>query len=247
MPNVSVARLTSTHIASSGAHLTTTATLSAPRVSSTVSSRVPPTATLSNSDTLWISNSFGQFVLVNTDNFLSTSGLHYQFTYVVDGHSSLPDNHNLVQDILTSVPADSVHTADVVESKADSDAESNVETDQYLAPINEINELMFHILGEDYCPRPAELSSNATISVTEQLFRTFNPNRVCKLKARHDPRLPIGSTVLSVLQSLESANKTIPKRGETWKIPKELADPKQQEGSKSYKPPLPDKCPGWIF
>ncbi|KAH3822598.1 hypothetical protein DPMN_124382 [Dreissena polymorpha] len=74
---------------------------------------------------------------------------------------------------------------------------------------------MFRTLGEDYCPRPAELSSNATISVTEQLFGTFDPNRVIKSTARPDPRLPIGSTVLSVLQSLESANKTIPKRGET--------------------------------
>ncbi|KAH3817177.1 hypothetical protein DPMN_118707 [Dreissena polymorpha] len=211
------------------AHLTTTASVSTPRVSSTVSSRVPPTATLSNPDTLWIQNSAGHFVPVNADN-LPSSGLHYQFTDVGDDHSLLPDNYNPVQDILTSVPADSIQTAGVVESEADSDAESNVETDQYLAPIGQIYELMFRTLGEDYCPRPAELSSNATISVTEQLFRTFDPNRVIKSTARPDPRLPIGSTVLSVLQSLESANKTIPKQGETWKIPKELADPKHQEG-----------------
>ncbi len=246
MPNVSVPTLTATRIASSGAHLTTTASVSTPRVSSTVSSRVLPTATLSNPDTLWIQNSAGHFVPVNADN-LPSSGLHYQFTDVGDDHSLLPDNYNPVQDILTSVPADSIQTAGVVESEADSDAESNVETDQYLAPIGQIYELMFRTLGEDYCPRPAELSSNATISVTEQLFRTFDPNRVIKSTARPDPRLPIGSTVLSVLQSLESANKTIPKRGETWKIPKELADPKHQEGSKSYKPPVPHATSGLDF
>ncbi|KAH3837502.1 hypothetical protein DPMN_110893, partial [Dreissena polymorpha] len=57
------------------------------------------------------------------------------------------------------------------ESNADND------TDQYLALIHQMYELMFQTLGEEYCSRPVEVSANSTISVTEQLVRTFDPNR----------------------------------------------------------------------
>ncbi|KAH3702839.1 hypothetical protein DPMN_077865 [Dreissena polymorpha] len=105
------------------------------------------------------------------------------------------------------------------------DSDADIDTDQYLVSINQIYELMFQTLGEDYCSRPVEVSTNSTISVTEQLVRTFDPNRVTKASSRVDIRLPIGSSVLSVFQSLESVNKTILKRVEIWKVPKDFSEP----------------------
>lgn len=193
MPRLSVPSLTSTHVAftrpdlsnntrsmntssfnsqalNSGIHLTTTSTLSAPRVSATLASRVPPSATPSNPDTLWIQTSPGQFVPVINDNLPSTSGLHYQSANFVDDHSSLPDNNNLAQDNAPVIPTSisDEHTAGIAESLAESDAESYIEADHYLASINKIYEFMFQTLGEDFCPRPAALSTSSTISVTEQ-------------------------------------------------------------------------------
>ncbi|KAH3783315.1 hypothetical protein DPMN_161251 [Dreissena polymorpha] len=107
-----------------------------------------------------------------------------------------------------------MHTAGVVDNEADSEVDPNYDTDHYLSSINQINELIFQTLGDDYCPRPVEMSTNLTIFITEKLVHTFDPNRLSKASSRIDTRLPIGSTVLSVFQSLESANKTIPKRGE---------------------------------
>lgn len=124
-PHVSAPMLTATHVGTSGAQLTTTATLSAPRVSSTVSSRVPPNATHSNPDVLWVQNASGHFVPVNTDK-------HYQIADVVDGNSSLPDN--LAQDSFIPVPAVSLHTSVPVESEAESDAD--IDTDKFLASSN---------------------------------------------------------------------------------------------------------------
>ncbi|KAH3891260.1 hypothetical protein DPMN_015353 [Dreissena polymorpha] len=223
--------LTATHVGTSGAQLTTTATLSAPRVTSTVSSRTPPNATHSNPDVLWVQNASGHFVPVNADK-------HYQIADVVDDHSSLPDN--LAQDSFIPVPAVSLHTSVPVESEAESDAD--IDTNKFLASSIQIYELIFQTLGEELCPRPVETSSNSTISITEQLVRTFDPTMVTKARSRLDTRLPIGTTVLSVFQSLESVNKTIPKRGDMWKVPKDFVESKLQE--LNYKPPVPDPTSG---
>ncbi|KAH3696526.1 hypothetical protein DPMN_083991 [Dreissena polymorpha] len=87
-----------------------------------------------------------------------------------------------MQDNLTIIPnsvsTDSLHTAGVAESEPDSDAD--IDTDQYLASIIQIYELMFQTLCEEYSSRPVEVSTNSTISVTEQLVRTFDPNMVTK-------------------------------------------------------------------
>ncbi|KAH3697234.1 hypothetical protein DPMN_084726 [Dreissena polymorpha] len=61
-----------------------------------------------------------------------------------------------------------MHTAGVVDKEADSEADFNNDTYKYLASINQIYELIFRTLGDDYCPRPAEMSTNSTISITEQ-------------------------------------------------------------------------------
>ncbi|KAH3836120.1 hypothetical protein DPMN_109490 [Dreissena polymorpha] len=166
-PHVSAPMLTATHVGTSGAQLKTTATLSAPRVSSTVSSRVPPNATHSSPDVLWVQIASGHFVPVNTDK-------HYQIADVVDDNSSLPDN--LAQDSFIPVPAVSLHTSVPEESEAESDAD--IDTDKFLASSTQIYELIFQTLGEELCPRPVETSSNSTISITKQLVRTFDPTMV---------------------------------------------------------------------
>ena len=99
-------------------------------------------------------------------------------------------------------------------------------------------ELMFQTLGEEYCSRPVEVSANSTISVTEQLVGTFDPPWYT---------FSIGASVLSVFQSLESINKTIPKQGEIWRVPKDFSESKTQERSWSYKPPVPDPNSGLDF
>ncbi|KAH3820694.1 hypothetical protein DPMN_122442 [Dreissena polymorpha] len=194
----------------------------------------------------WVQNSFGNYVPVTSDNSPSISGFNYQCVDFADRHSSLPENHHLVQDnppiIPTTVSMDSLHTSGVVDSVHDSDADSD--TDQYLAPIHQIYDLMFRTLGEEYCSRPVEMSANSTISVTEQLVRTFDPNSVTKASSCLDTRLLIGASVLSVFESLESINTRIPKRGEIWRVPKDFSEPKTQERTRSYKPPVPDPNSG---
>ncbi|KAH3800437.1 hypothetical protein DPMN_154070 [Dreissena polymorpha] len=108
-------------------------------------------------------------------------------------------------------------------------------------------ELIFQTLGKEYCSRPVEVSANSTISVTEQLVCTFDLNRVTKASSRLDTRLPIGASVLSVFQLLESINKTIPKRVEIWRVPKDFSESKTQERTWSYKPPVPDPNSGLDF
>ncbi|KAH3865915.1 hypothetical protein DPMN_028962 [Dreissena polymorpha] len=102
----------STHVAltdlisqpfNSGVHLTTTAVLSAPRVSTTIPSRKTPAATQSLRDK-WGQGSFGQYVPVTTDNSPSISGFNYQCVDFADNHSSLPENHHLVQDNPPIIP-----------------------------------------------------------------------------------------------------------------------------------------------
>ncbi|KAH3818869.1 hypothetical protein DPMN_120596 [Dreissena polymorpha] len=46
---------------------------------------------------------------------------------------------------------------------------------------------------------------------------------------------------MAVFQSLEPANKPSPS---PWKAPKELTEPKQMDGGKSYKAPVPDPATG---
>ncbi|KAH3824949.1 hypothetical protein DPMN_126809 [Dreissena polymorpha] len=61
---------------------------------------------------------------------------------------------------------DSLHTSGVVDSEHESDADND--TDQYLAPIHQMYDLMFQTLGEEYCSQPVKVSADSTILVTEQ-------------------------------------------------------------------------------
>ncbi|KAH3833783.1 hypothetical protein DPMN_107099 [Dreissena polymorpha] len=102
----------STHVAvtdpisqpfNSGVHLTTTVVLSAPRVSTTIPSQKPPATTQSMRVT-WVQDSFGNYVPVTSDNSPSISGFNYQCVDFADSHSSIPENHHLVQDNSPIIP-----------------------------------------------------------------------------------------------------------------------------------------------
>ncbi|KAH3855011.1 hypothetical protein DPMN_097571 [Dreissena polymorpha] len=110
LPYAPVPSVMSTHVAltdpisqpfNSGVHLTSIAVLSAPTVSSTIWKT--PAATPSLCDT-WGLDSFGQYVPVTSDNSPSISGFNYQCVDFADGHSSLPENHHLVQDNPPIIP-----------------------------------------------------------------------------------------------------------------------------------------------
>ncbi|KAH3715213.1 hypothetical protein DPMN_057919 [Dreissena polymorpha] len=71
-------------------HLTTMPTFSAPRVSSTLPRRIPPAATPSNQNTLWIQQSSGHFVPFTTDPMPGTAHYQSHSADLVSGrHSSL--------------------------------------------------------------------------------------------------------------------------------------------------------------
>ncbi|KAH3877035.1 hypothetical protein DPMN_000889 [Dreissena polymorpha] len=131
--------------------------------------------------------------------------------------------------IPTSSSADYIQTTDLAVGSTETGSESNVKAESYLASINQVYEIMFHTLGEDFCPRPSMSATSYAISVTEQLARKHDPDRVSKATSRVDLRLPIGSTTVSVFQSLEPSNKP----PSPWKVPKDLTEPKL-EGGKSY-------------
>jgi len=120
-------------------------------------------------------------------------------------------------------------------------SESNEAEPYYLASINQVYELMFHTLDEDFCPRPSLSPTGSAVTVTEQVARRREPGRISKATSRVDLRLPIGSSTMAVFQSLEPANKPSPS---PWKAPKELTEPKQMDGGKSYKAPVPDPSTG---
>ena len=96
-------------------------------------------------------------------------------------------------------------------------SESNEAEPYYLASINQVYELMFHTLDEDFCPRPSLSPTGSAVTVTEQVARRREPGRISKATSRVDLRLPIGSSTMAVFQSLEPANKPSPS---PWKAPR---------------------------
>ncbi|KAH3808176.1 hypothetical protein DPMN_136527 [Dreissena polymorpha] len=180
LPRVSVPILTSTHVSTarpnlstntssfnsqapgSSVHLDTTTTFSAPRVSSLITSRIPPSATASDNNTLWIQQSPGHLVPIISDSLPVTASLHNQFADFVSDQPSSPDISILVQDndpmtieadgihssgIPTSSSTDYIQTTDLAGGSTETGAESNVEAESYLASINQVYEIMFHTLG----------------------------------------------------------------------------------------------------
>ena len=90
---------------------------------------------------------------------------------------------NLVHDnrpsISTYVSADSIHTAGVVDNEADSEADSNDDTYQYLSSINQIYELIFQLLAMIIAQDPGRCLLIGR-SLSQKLDRTFDPNRLSK-------------------------------------------------------------------
>ncbi|KAH3863122.1 hypothetical protein DPMN_026100 [Dreissena polymorpha] len=72
-------------------------------------------------------------------------------------------------------------------------SESNEAEPYYLASINQVYELMFHTLDEDFCPRPFLSSTGSAVTVTEQVARRREPGRISKATPQVDLCPPIGS------------------------------------------------------
>jgi len=157
----------------------------------------------------------------------------------------VPENDPLMieayeSSIPTSVSTGFNQTTALADGSIEAGSESNEAEPYYLASINQVYELMFHTLDED-CPRPSLSPTGSAVTVTEQVARRREPGRISKATSRVDLRLPIGSSTMAVFQSLEPANKPSPS---PWKAPKELTEPKQMDGRKSYKAPVPDPSTG---
>ncbi|KAH3794937.1 hypothetical protein DPMN_148478 [Dreissena polymorpha] len=59
-------------------------------------------------------------------------------------------------------------------------SESNEAELYYLASINQVYELMFNTLDEDFCPRPSLSLTGSAVTVTEQVARRREPGRISK-------------------------------------------------------------------
>ncbi|KAH3716598.1 hypothetical protein DPMN_059322 [Dreissena polymorpha] len=225
-----------------GVNLTTSAAFSAPRVSSTLHRSIPrAAATPSNPNTLWIQQSPGIFVPFSTDPLPETAGIHSESADLISDRPNspaislmVPENDPLMIEADESSIPTSVSTGfNQYNAPADGSIEAGSESNEvelyYLASINQVYELMFNTLDEDFCPRPSLSLTGSAVTVTEQATSGV------------DLRLPIGSSTMAVFQSLEPANKPSPS---PWKAPKELTEPKQMDGGKSYKAPVPDPSTG---
>ena len=82
-------------------------------------------------------------------------------------------------------------------------------------------------MDDDFCPRPTQSTIGSAVTVTEKAARRRVPDRVGWATARVDLSLPIGSTITSVFDSMEAANKP---SDQPWKAQKDLAEPKTVEG-----------------
>ncbi|KAH3711357.1 hypothetical protein DPMN_070862 [Dreissena polymorpha] len=225
-----------------GVNLTTSAAFSAPRVSSTLHRSIPrAAATPSNPNTLWIQQSPGIFVPFSTDPLPATSGIQSESADLIsEGTNSpaislmVPENDSLMIEANESIIPSPISTGfNQSNATADGSIEAGSESNEaelyYLASINQVYELMFNTLDENFCPRPSLSLTGSAVTVTEQAT------------SRVDLRLPIGSSTMAVFQSLEPPNKPSPS---PWKAPKELTEPKQMDGGKSYKAPVPDPATG---
>ncbi|KAH3696467.1 hypothetical protein DPMN_083932 [Dreissena polymorpha] len=131
-----------------------------------------------------------------------------------------------------------MQTTVLVDGSAEAGLEAYVEAEHYhLASIHQVYELMFETLDDDFCRRPSLSATGSAVTVTERVVRRREPDRISKATSRVDLRLPIGSTTMSVSESLESTNNPSPS---PWKAPKNLAEPKPLEGGKKVPGTRPD-------
>ena len=128
-------------------------------------------------------------------------------------------------------------------SAVPSEAGSEVQEPEphYLASINQVYELIFNTLDDDFCPRPIQSIIGSAVTITMKVAHRRETDRVGRAMGRSDLRLLIGSTITSALDTVEAANKP---SNQPWKAPKDLAEPKPVEGGKSYKPPVADPATG---
>ncbi|KAH3887751.1 hypothetical protein DPMN_011770 [Dreissena polymorpha] len=237
-----------------GVNLTTSAAFSAPQVSSTLHRSIPwAAATPSNPNTLWIQQSPGIFVPFSTDPLPATSGIQSESADLISERPNspaislmVPENDSLMIEANESIIPSPISTGfNQSNAPADGSIEAGSESNEadlyYLASINQVYELMFNTLDEDFCPRPSLSLTGSAVTITEQVAHRREPSRISKATSRVDLRLPIGSSTMAVFQSLEPANKPSPS---PWKAPKELTEPKQMDGGKSYKAPVPDPATG---
>ena len=250
----------------SGSSVHLTGTLQAPRMSATVPRRVPPAATPAYPGTIWIQQTFGHFepfnlglprqaadlpsvrppspalsLQVPADDPLVLEGQYVPGSGTQPSGSSAP-NPGLAEYTDRVEPS---HRGDpdqrpgqdssAVPSKAGSEVQEP--EPHYLASINQVYELIFNILDDDFCPRPTQSIIGSAVTVTEKVARRREPDRVGRNTGWVDLSLPIGSTITSAFDTVEAANKpsNLP-----WKAPKDLAEPKPVEGGKSCKPPVAD-------
>jgi len=201
-------------------NLTSLAAFSAPRVSSTLHRSIPrAAATPSNPNTLWIQQSPGIFVPITTDPLPATAGIQSESADLITDRPSspaislmVPENDPLmIEANESSIPTSKFTGFNQSNALADGSIEAGSESNEaepyYLASINQVYELMFHTLDEDFCPRPSLSPTGSAVTVTEQVARRREPGRISKATSRVDLRLPIGSSTMAVFQSLEPANK----------------------------------------
>ncbi|KAH3776440.1 hypothetical protein DPMN_177865 [Dreissena polymorpha] len=167
----------------SGVHLATTATFSAPWVSSTLPRCIPLDATPLNQNTFWIQQSSGHFVPFTTDSLPTTGGFQSQSADLVSGRPSFPALFILVpandplmlegreippSGIPPTVFASYMQTTGFVDGSAEADLEANVEAEHYyLASIHQVCKLMFKTLDDDFCPRPSLSATGSGVTITE--------------------------------------------------------------------------------
>jgi len=171
----------------------------------------------------------GNLVPITTDPLPATAGIQSESADLITDRPSspaislmVPENDPLMieaneSSIPTSILTGFNQSNALADGSIEAGSESNEAEPYYLASINQVYELMFHTLDEDFCPRPSLSPTGSAVTVTEQVARRREPGRISKATSRVDLRLPIGSSTMAVFQSLEPANKPSPS---PWKAPR---------------------------
>ncbi|KAH3887166.1 hypothetical protein DPMN_011182 [Dreissena polymorpha] len=89
----------------------------------------------------------------------------------------VPENDSLMIEANESIIPTSISTGfNQSIAPADGSIEAGLESNEdelyYLASINQVYELMFNTLDEDFCPRPSLSLTGSAVTVTEQVARS---------------------------------------------------------------------------
>ena len=256
----------------SGSSVHLTGTLQAPGVSATVPCRISPAATPANPETIWIQQTSGHFEPSNlglppqASDLPSTRPLSPALSLQVPADDPLvlegqyvpwsgtkPSGSSALNLGLMEYTdrVDPSHSGDPDQSPGQdssavpSEAGSEVQEPEphYLASINQVYEVIFNTLDDDFCKRPAQSIIGSAVTVTKKVARRPQPDRVGRATGREDLCIPIGSTIKSAFDTVEAAKKPF---NQPWKAPKDLAEPKPVEGGggESNKPPVADPATG---